>query len=229
MSNDTITLKASARTELGKAARRLRNEGIIPANMYERGQASQAISAPTSDITKVYNLAGKHHPVELEIDGKKHLTMIKDVDIDPVKGRIRHVAFHAVNRNETVEAEVPVRIDGEIPAERMSLMVLHTLDTVDVEALPSNLPDELTVDGTKLVEIGDKLQVSDIVAPNGVKIMTDPDQTIAVVEEPADRVAEAAAAAAELAEANAEGAESQVEAENGQVESSEDTDVKTED
>lgn len=229
MSSDTIILKAQQRTELGKAARRLRKEGIVPANMYERGQASQAISTSFTEITKVFNQAGKHHPVELEIDGKKHLTMIKDVDIDPVKGNIRHIAFHAVNRNETVEAEVPVRIDGEIPAERMSLMVLHTLDTVDVEALPANLPDELTVDGTKLVEIGDKLSVADIVVPEGVTIMTDPDQTIAVVEEPADRVAEAAAAAAALAEENAEGAAPEVEAENGQVETTEDTDVKTED
>lgn len=222
MSSDTIVLKATKRTELGKAARQLRKNGIVPANMYERGEPSTAISVPFTEITKVYQEAGKHHPVELEIDGKKHLTMIKDVDVDPVRGQVRHIAFHAVNRNETVEAEIPVRLDGEIPAERMSLMVLHTLDTVEVEALPSNLPDELIIDATGLTEVGDKLSVSDIKVPAGVTILTDPDQTVAVVEEPADRVAEAAAAAAELAEENAEDAESKVDAENGQVETTED-------
>ncbi len=222
MSSDTIVLKATKRTELGKAARQLRRSGIVPANMYERGEPSVAISAPFIEITKVYHQAGKHHPVELEIDGKKHLTMIKDVDIDPVRGQVRHIAFHAVNRNETVEAEVPVRLDGEIPAERLSLMVLHTLDNVEVEALPANLPDELIIDGTVLVEVGDKVSVADIKVPEGVTILTDPDQTVAVVEEPADRVAEAAAAAAELAEENAEDAESKVDAENGQVETTED-------
>ncbi len=224
MTNDTILLKASKRTELGKAARRLRNDGIVPANMYERGKESVAISAAFGEITKVYNEAGKHHPVELDIDGKKYLTMIKDVDIDPVKGRVRHIAFHAVNRNETVEAEVPVRIDGEIPAERASLMVLHTLDNVEVEALPANLPDELLIDGSTLVEVGDKVTVADIKVPQNVTILTEPEQTVAVVEEPADRVAEAAAAAAELAEQN----ESEVPADNGQVESSEEAAEKTE-
>jgi len=98
----------------------------------------------------------------------------------------------------------------------MSLLVLHTLDTVEVEALPANLPDELTVDGTKLVEIGDKLSVADIVAPAGVKIMTEPEQTIAVVEEPKDQMAEAAAEEAENAESAAE-----VPAENGSVDADE--------
>lgn len=191
MSNDSIILKASPRTEMGKAARRLRKDGIVPANMYERGQTSVAISAPFTEVTKIYRQAGKHHPVELEIDGKKHLVMIKDVDVDPVKGNIRHVAFHAVNRNETVEAEIPLRLDGEIPAERAGLMILHTLDTVQVKALPSNLPDELVIDATVLVEIGDKVTVADIKVPANVEILTDPDQAVAVVEEPKDQMAAA--------------------------------------
>jgi large subunit ribosomal protein L25 len=214
MSSDTITLKLTERKELGKAVKALRRDGIVPANIYERGKPSQAVSGNFLEISKVYGAAGKHHPVELTVDGKKHLAMIKDVDIDPVRNTVRHIAFHAVNKNETVEAEVPVRIDGEIPAERLSLMVLHTLDTVEVEALPGNLPDELTVDGTKLVEIGDKLSVSDIIAPKDVVILTDPEQTIAVVEEPKDQIAAAAAELEEQPEAD------EVPSENGTEEES---------
>jgi large subunit ribosomal protein L25 len=168
MSSDTITLKLTERKEMGKAVKALRRSGQVPANIYERGKPSQAVSANFIEITKVYTAAGKHHPVELTVEGKKHLAMIKDVDIDPVKNTVRHIAFHAVNRNETVEAEIPVKIDGEIPAERLSLMVLHTLDTVVVEALPNNLPDELLIDGSKLVEIGDKVSVADIKVPKDV-------------------------------------------------------------
>ncbi len=204
MSSDTITLKLTERTEIGKAVKALRRNGMVPANVYERGHDSLAVTAPFTELTKVYRQAGKHHPVELTVGSKKYLAMIKDVDIDPIKGWVRHVGFHAINKNETVVAEIPVHVVGEIPAERMSLLVLHTLDAVEVEALPANLPDELTVDGTKLIEVGDKLSVADIVAPTGVKILTEPEQTIAVVEEPKDQMAEAASEAAESAESAAE-------------------------
>jgi large subunit ribosomal protein L25 len=209
MSSDKITLKLTERKELGKAVKALRREGMVPANIYERGKDSQAVSASFIELTKVYSAAGKHHPVELNVDGKSHLAMIKDVDLDPVKNTLRHVGFHAVNKNETVEAEIPVKIDGEIPAERVGLMVLQTLDTVEVEALPGNLPDELLVDGSKLVEVGDKLSVADLKVPQDVVVMTEPEQTIAIVEMPKDQIAEADAALEENKEAG------DVEAENG--------------
>ncbi len=201
MSNDTIVLKATEREELGKAVKALRRQGIVPANMYERGKPSQALSTSFIELTKVYGQAGKHHPVELTVDGKKHLVMIKDVDLDPVKNTLRHVGFHAVNRNEKVEAEVPVKIEGEIPAEKISLLVLQNLDTVMVEALPGNLPDELFVPGSKLAEEGDKVTVADIKAPEGVEILTDPETMVADVQMPRDQIAEADAALAEMKEA----------------------------
>lgn len=194
MSSDTITLKLTERTELGKAVKALRRQGFVPANIYERGKESIAVSASFVELTKVYKAAGKHHPVELSVGGKQYLAMIKDVDINPLKNTLRHVGFHAVNRNEKVEAEVPVRIEGEIPAERLSLMVLQNLDTVEVEALPANLPDELFVPGSKLVNDGDKVTVADISVPQGVTILTDLDIMVADVQTPKDQIAEADAA-----------------------------------
>ncbi|MDQ3123623.1 MAG: 50S ribosomal protein L25 [bacterium] len=222
MSSDTITLKLTERKELGKAVKALRRDGIVPANIYERGKESQAVCASFIEITKVYHAAGKHHPVELTVDGKKHLAMIKDVDLDPVKNTLRHVGFHAVNRNETVEAEIPVKIEGEIPAERSSLMVLQTLDTVEVEALPSNLPDELFVPGEKLVEVGDKVSVADIKVPKDVKILTELEETVAIVDMPKDQIAEADAALAEDKDV------SEVEAEQGSEETEPDVDTADE-
>lgn len=194
MSSDTITLKVTERKELGKAAKALRRAGIVPANMYERGKDSVALSADASALTKVYQAAGKHSPVELDLEGKKHLAMIKDVDTDPVKGTLRHVGFHAVKKGEKVEAEVPVKIDGEVPAEKISLLVLQNLDTVMVEALPSNLPEELLVPGSKLAEEGDKVTVADITVPEHVTILTDPETMIADVQMPKDQIAAADAA-----------------------------------
>lgn len=202
MSTDTISLKLTERKELGKAVKALRRSGIVPANIYERGKQSMAVSAPFMDMTKVYNAAGKHHPVELTVEGKKRLAMIKDVDLDPVKNTLRHVSFHAVNRNEKVEAEVPVKIDGEIPAEKISLMVLQNLDTVEVKALPANLPDELLVPGSKLAQEGDRVTVADIKVPEGVTVLTDPEIMVADVQMPKDQIAEADAALAEQKEAS---------------------------
>lgn len=209
MSSDTITLKLTERKELGKAVKALRRDGIVPANIYERGKDSVPVCASYIDITKVYQAAGKHHPVELTLDGKKHLAMIKDVDLDPVKNTLRHVAFHAVNKNEKVEAEVPVRIEGEIPAEKLSLMVLQNLDMVEVEAIPANLPDELFVPGSKLADVDDKVFVSDIKLPEGVEMLTDLDTMVAAVEMPKDQIAEADAALEEQKTV------SDVESENG--------------
>lgn len=209
MSSDTITLKLTERKELGKAVKALRRDGVVPANIYERGKESIAVSANFMELTKVYGQAGKHHPVELTVGSKKYLAMIKDVDLDPVKNSLRHVGFHAVNRNEKVEAEIPVKIEGEVPAERMGLMVLQNLDTVEVEAIPGNLPDELVVDGAKLVEDGDKVTVADIKLPEGVTMLTDLDTMVADVQTPRDQIAEANAALEEQKEAD------QVEAENG--------------
>lgn len=220
MSSDTIALKVDERTELGKAVKALRRAGQVPANIYERGETSQAVSAPLTEVTKIYHAAGKHHPIEITVGNKKRLVMIKDVDVEPVKGYIRHIAFHAIKQNEVVTAEVPIRIDGEIPAERISLMVLHTLDTVEVQALPANLPDELIIDGAKLAEIGDKVTVADLKVPANVTVITEPDHTIAVVEEPKDQIAAADAALEEM-EAQGEGAEAEVPAEEGTADADE--------
>jgi large subunit ribosomal protein L25 len=201
LSNEVISLETKKRTVTGKAVKTLRRNGIIPANMYERGHDSVAIEVPHITVQKVFEQAGKHHPVELLVEGKKHMAMIKDVDVDPVTGIIRHVAFHAIKMDEKVNAEIPVVIEGDAPAERASHMVLHPLDVVEVEALPANLPDQLVADGTQLVEIGDRLTVGDLKVPEGVTILTDPDQVIATVEE--QRVQEVEAPVTEEIEGDA--------------------------
>jgi large subunit ribosomal protein L25 len=218
--SETIVLEVSERTELGKAARKLRQEGILPANIYERGQQSIAVKVPSNVMTKIYHQAGKNHPIELHVGNAKKLAMIKDVDIDPVKHTLRHVAFHAVNKNETVEAEVPVKLTEDIPAERASLMVLTPTDIVTVEAKPGNLPEEFLVDASVLVEVGDRITVADLKVPADVVITSDPDLVIAYVEEPKDQIAAAAAEAAETEELG-DNPEANVDAEKGAVENTE--------
>lgn len=181
---DQIILTLEPRTVLGKGLNKLRRDGLIPAIIHDHGKESVAVMVAYTDMLKTYKNAGKHHPLSLKVGSKDYMAMIKDVDFEPKKQLMRHVVFNAIKLGEKVEAEIPLHVVGDIPAEKMSLMVLNQLDHVLVSALPNNLPDELTVDGTKLVEIGDRLTVADIIAPQGVVILTEPEHQIAVVEEP---------------------------------------------
>jgi large subunit ribosomal protein L25 len=181
----------------------------VPAVIHNHGQESIHVMAPETELVKVYLAAGKHHPLNLEVGTDKYLALIKDAHFDPVKRRLQHVVFQAINRNETVEAEVPIRIEGDIPAERVGLMVLQQLDTVEVEALPRNLPDELVVSAEKLAELHDKITVADLSIPEGVTVLTDAEHPIATVVETRAMVAEEAeteeTAGGEDGEAGAEG------------------------
>jgi len=171
------------RTVLRKGLANLRKEGFVPAVIHNHGQASIHVMAPERELVSLYKAAGKHHPLNLEVGGGKYLALIKEAHFNPVKRRLRHVVFQAIRAGEAVEAEVPVRIEGEIPAEKIGLMILHQLDHVEVEALPKNLPDELVIDGSRLEQLHDKIIVSDLSVPEGVTILTDPEHPIASVVE----------------------------------------------
>ena len=201
MSSDKIAIELQKREVIRKGLGKLRSGGLVPAVVHDHGKESIHVTGDYLKVAKAYSLAGKHHPVELKVDGKPHLALIKDVDFEPRKHQIRHVVFQAIRQNEKTTAEVPVVLEGEdIPAERKGLLVLTQLDVVQVEALPKDLPDQLFVDATKLEEAGDRLHVSDIKVPAGVTLLADPEASLAVVETPRDQIAEADAAAASLAE-----------------------------
>ncbi len=214
MTTDEIAVELKERTILGKGLRKLRDEGLVPAVIHDHGKPSLHVSGDFLKLVKAYQQAGKHHPVHLKVGNKQQLAMIKDVDFEPSKHLMRHVVFQAIKQDEKVTAEVRLILTGEeIPAEKISLLVLTQLDSVEIEALPKNLPDQLEVDATVLAEVGDKIHVSDIKVPEGVEIITDPEAVIATVEMPKDQIAEADAAQAALAEDKKEVGDEEPEAE----------------
>lgn len=201
MSQDAIVVELQERTVVRKGLQGLRASGMIPAVIHDHGNPSIHVMGDFTTLSKIYSAAGKHHPVELTVGKSHHLALIKDVDFEPAKHRMRHIVFQAIKQNEETEAEVPIVFkDVEIPAEKLSLLVLKQLDRVQVKALPRDLPDELVIDPGKLAEIGDHVTVADLEVPQGVTVLTDATSQIAVVEMPKDQVAEADAAAEALAE-----------------------------
>ena len=224
---DKINLKLDVRTEQGKKAAKLRKQGLVPGIIYGHGFDPIMVQSEYNIIEKAVREAGKHTPIYATIDGKKKITMIKDIDRDPAKARIRHVSFHAVNANETVTAEVPIRLtgEGESAAEKAGLIVLQALEMIEIKAKPADLPEALEVSIANLASTEDKLTLADLTLPSGVEYddnEQDLDLTIVNVYEPA-----ALQAANDAAGGDAED-ESEVEAENGGGDATEAETDKTE-
>ncbi len=208
---DKIMLTVEERKILGKKVKQLRREGMVPAVVYGGEMQATAVMVPVVEATKAWRDAGKHHVIELTLGGKTQLAMIKSADLEPVKRSLRHLSLHVVKQNETVQTEVPIKVagDGETPAEKAGLVVLKTIETVDVEAFPNDLPDFMEVPGDRLVAAGDHLTVADIIAQTGVTVLSEPEQIVVTVYEPS------ALAAANDAAAGTATDESEVAAENG--------------
>ena len=183
MSGTDISLKVEERTVVGKGVRQLRRDGMTPAVIHDHGKESHHIMAPSTAIDKVYQSAGKHHPVNLTLGTKKFMALIKDVAFEPRKHTITHIVFNAISAKEKQQTEVPIHLSEDIPAEKAGYLVIRQLDAVEIEALPKDLIDEIVLDASSLAEIGDKLTVADISVPTGVTIITAADHPIAVVEE----------------------------------------------
>ena len=173
---DKITLKIEAREVHGKKVAQLRRQGITPAVVYGAGMEPISVQAVEGELTKAVRAAGQHTPVQL-VGKKRRIAMIKDVDVDPVRHTIRHVAFHAVRADEPVEAEVPIRLvgSGESIAERNGLVILQALEKIEVKALPLELPEALEVSIVELAEAGDRVTVGDLTVPKDVEIVDNDD------------------------------------------------------
>ncbi|HYH74571.1 MAG TPA: 50S ribosomal protein L25 [Candidatus Saccharimonadales bacterium] len=217
-----IVIDLQPRTVVGKAVKKLRKEGMVPAVIHDHGKPSIVVQGEYVPLLKAYESAGKHHPVNLTAGGKNYMALIKFAEFSPKKHELRHVVFNAVKANQTVDAEIPVQVqlaedNDATPAERAGLVVLAQLDVVEVEALPKDLPDQLYYDGEKLTAVGDQLTVADLIVPKGVTVKTDPEHVIVTVFEPSALAAandaaggdaedtDASAAETEAAEAQAEG------------------------
>ena len=188
MSTNDIALSLTKRTVIGKQVRALRRSGKVPAVIYDHGKESIIVEAPIMEVTKVYEKAGKHHAIDLDVENQKYLAIIKDVDFDPRKNTIRHIVFDSLNQNEKVKTEVPIRFEGNSSAEKAGLMLLLQLEVLEVEATPRNLPDSVSVNVETLAEIGDRILVSDLTVPNEVTIITDSEHSVvSVIETPAQQ------------------------------------------
>jgi large subunit ribosomal protein L25 len=206
-----IELRASPRTILGKKVSQLRRQGLIPANIYGHNVPSFAIQVPLDDLRHVLRDAGRNDIVYLEVDGgEPRPTFIRDVQRNPVSDAILHVDFLQISLKEKVRLEVPIHLMGVPGAvERLGGILVHGVDHVTVEALPTEVPSYIEVDVSGLEEFDQALHVSDLRPPPGVTILTEPELVVAKVAPPAVERAEEVEAGEEAAAAAAEEAKAE--------------------
>lgn len=211
---DKFTLSATKRTVTGRKVKKMRLSGKIPANIYGKKVKSEAIEITEKEFLAVFAKAGETGLIELKVDGSSRPVLIHNLQYHPVLGSILHADFYQVDLKEKVTAKVPVVLIGEAPAVKDKVgVILHLINELEVEALPSDLVDKIEVDVTKLAQIGDGIKVSGLSVSDKIKILNDAGLEIVkvapLVSKEAEKMAaeEAAAAAAAAASAPVAGAE----------------------
>ena len=212
----TLELTAEPRTVLGKRVRRLRRQGIVPANIYGHG-ASRPIQAPERVLDHLLAHGGRTGLVTIAVDGRPETALLKEIQRDPRSGKLLHIEFQAVSMEESVSSMVPVRFVGESTAvTKLGGIMTHPRTEVHVTARAVDLPESVEVDVSSLVELHSAVHVSDLAASSKYAITDPPEEVLAIVLPPKVEVeeleaeAEEAAAAAEEEGAEApEGAETE--------------------
>ncbi|MDZ4209597.1 MAG: 50S ribosomal protein L25, partial [Candidatus Curtissbacteria bacterium] len=186
---------------------------LLPAHVYGHKIETIHIQVKAADFKKVFGQAGETGIVELQIDSAKHPVLIRNVQIHPVTDELLHVDFYQVNLSEKVKVNVPLEITGEAPAEQKKVGLLLTpVSEIEIEALPTDLPESIEVNVSKLENIGDEIRVKDLsIDKSKVEVLVDEELVIASIGELVTREQQ------ELeAQMEAEAAEAQAEAPAGE-------------
>lgn len=157
-----LQLDCEIRTIFGKKNRALRKSSFIPGVIYGEGQEPIHITLPYKTFLETFKKAGETTIIECKVDKKTIPTLISDVSVHSVKETILHVDFRKVNLKKKVETRVPVVVVGESPAVKAGGVFLQQMQEVFVEALPQNIPHEISIDIAQITEVGQEIMISDL-------------------------------------------------------------------
>ncbi len=179
----TITLTATRREETGKRVKRLASTGSMPAVVYGPKQEAISIAVPLRAFEKVLRDAGESSVVELAGLDTPLQVLIHDVDRDPLTSTPRHADFYAIEKGAKIQVAVPLTYINESPAVKAGASLVKVLHELEIEAEAADLPHDVSVDISVLVNIGDQIHVDDLILPNGVEAKTEKDQIVALIQE----------------------------------------------
>ncbi len=193
MADARTTLKVAPRTDFGsRTARRMRREGLVPGVVYSGGKEATAFQVSERDVRSV--IAEGAALFDLSVDGgKARPVVVKEQQLHPVKGTLRHIDLQEVKLDTAIQAEVTIELEGveDAPGVKASGVLEHVTREITVEALPTDIPDKIVVD-VSAMEINDTLQLSSIEPPKGVTFVVEEDEEVTIATLAPPRVEEAA-------------------------------------
>jgi large subunit ribosomal protein L25 len=189
-----LSLNVEKRGAVGKLEG-IRAQKLMPAVFYGPKEPSTAVSVPLVEFKKVWKKAGESSVIILKEGSTEHEALIHEVDIHPLTGEPRHADFYVIEKGKKVTVHVPLVYVGVSPAVKDKGGILVKVHReIEIEAAPRELPHELSVDISKLVEFSDVVHAKDIVLPKGVDLRINPDEVVTAISEPREEKEEAPAA-----------------------------------
>jgi len=202
---ESKVIKATRRQVTGKQVKVLRREGRLPAVLYGHNIDPLSISMDAHDASLMLASLSSSTILTIDVEGEQHAVLVREKQRDYLKNRLLHVDFQVVSMTEKISASVQIDLHGAAPAvEKFEAVVVQSLNTVHVSALPADLPERIIVDISTLENIGDGIYVRDLGVSDQVEILTDSDEIVVAMTAPAPVIEE------ELAEGEGELAEPEV-------------------
>jgi large subunit ribosomal protein L25 len=183
---EKVMLKATPRTATGRKVRALRRSGMLPAVIYGHNVAPISISLEGREAGKILGRLTSSSLITIDLDGKEYPSLVREKQQDHIKRSLIHVDFMVVSLTEKIRANVSIILTGSSPAVKdFNAMLINGLNELEVEAFPQDLPEDIEVDISSLVNIGDGIHVRDIILSDKVEILDSPDEMIVLATAPA--------------------------------------------
>ena len=187
MTTNAVEIELNPRELMGKKAGRLRRAGIVPVHLYGPGMEPRALQCNASQLIRVLATAGGATPIHITIQGEpgNHLAFAREIQWDPKRDDLLHVDLLAADINRPVTAQVPIVLIGESAGARtVSGTVMHQLRTVDIQALPLEMPSEIELDISVMEEPDSVIRVSDLPIPENATLLSDVEDLVVRIELP---------------------------------------------
>lgn len=191
MTTNSVQIELDPRELMGKKVGRLRRAGIVPVHLYGPGMEPRALQCQASTLIRTLAAAGGATPIHITIQGESgnHLAFAREIQWHPMRDDLLHVDLLAADISRPVTAQVPIVLTGESAGARLvNGTVMHQLRTVDVQALPLEMPGQIEVDLTVMETADAVIRVSDLQIPATATLLTDQEELVVRIELP--RVAE---------------------------------------
>jgi len=181
----TLELKVEARKDSGRKLKTLREKGFIPAVVYGPGHKPASIQVSYNDFNKILEEAGESTLIKLKLGDQIKNVLIHDVGKDPISDKFIHVDFYQVRMDKIIKTHVGLVFEGEAPAvKNLDGVLIKNITELEIEALPKDLPHEIKVDISILDSFDKHIRIKDLVLPQGVKVLEEPEELVVSVIPP---------------------------------------------